>query len=41
MTNHISRCRFSDVSVEFVEFEPYYFRQIRLNDNVKDEEYIM
>jgi 1-phosphatidylinositol-4-phosphate 5-kinase len=23
-----------------VEFEPYYFRQIRLNDNVKDEEYI-
>lgn len=33
--------RFSDVSVEFVEFEPYYFRKIRLNDNVADDAYIM
>lgn len=33
-------CRFSDVSVEFVEFEPYYFRQIRLHDNVQDADYI-
>jgi 1-phosphatidylinositol-4-phosphate 5-kinase len=32
--------RFSDVSVEFVEFEPYYFRQIRLHDNVQDFDYI-
>lgn len=26
--------------MEFVEFEPYYFRQIRLHDNVQDFDYI-
>jgi len=29
-----------DVSVEFVEYEPYYFRQIRLSSGVEDLDYI-
>eukprot|EP00602_Paraphysomonas_sp_CaronLab_P002811 CAMPEP_0185026992 /NCGR_PEP_ID=MMETSP1103-20130426/11740_1 /TAXON_ID=36769 /ORGANISM="Paraphysomonas bandaiensis, Strain Caron Lab Isolate" /LENGTH=1008 /DNA_ID=CAMNT_0027560801 /DNA_START=160 /DNA_END=3186 /DNA_ORIENTATION=- len=29
-----------DVSVEFVEYEPYYFRQIRLSSGVEDTDYI-
>lgn len=30
----------SDVSVEFVEYEPFYFRQIRLSAGVEDSDYI-
>lgn len=30
----------SDTSVEFVEYEPYYFRQIRLSAGVNDDDYI-
>jgi hypothetical protein len=33
-------CYSSDVSVEFVEYEPFYFRQIRLSAGVEDSDYI-